>query len=508
MSDVQTIGPYRLERLVSTGATAQVWFASGPSGPIALKVARAESNRAALRREAEALARIDHPRVVQLVDRDPDGAWLALQRVQGLSADRWADGRTVADVLAMLAPIADALTQLGKRGVVHGDLKPKNVIVDTQDRAFLLDFGAATSDSDAAGGFRGTPGFVSPEVTRGERPTHATDVHGFGALVYACLTNRPPYVAADAAALAYLPVASLPLPPQALRPDLPAGLGPKVLALLARDPTRRPTDLVAATAELAALAVGPPGEVVFGMEDLRSTLRRAVVSVLDGETRVVVVYGPPGVGRRTVMAEAVDAGRREGLAALKESDPAAAATLERTRRPSIAAMRVLQEGAIPLAKAAIEKKLPLLLLLHADRPMSFLGPLLLRLTPPPLGRDEARSLLQHVRRDLTDAECEVLWKETFGHPGSLLARLRRRRRVEHEGLIKLDHEIPGPSRRVLQTVRAGSELPVPDLARSLDLSEHELLDLCEVLFAEGLIEPSQDGFAIKLTDLGRAGDAA
>ena len=508
MSEPQQIGPYRLERLVSTGATAQVWFATGPNGPVALKVARADANRASLRREADAVVKVAHARVVRLLDRDPDGGWLALQRVQGLTAERWSDGRTVADVVAMLAPIADALAELARRGVVHGDLKPKNIVVDAQDRAFLIDFGAATSEGDAAGGFRGTPGFVSPEVTRGERATPATDAHGFGGLLYACLTGKPPYVAADAAALAYLPIGSLPVPPQSLRHDLPAGIGAKVLTLLARDPARRPTDLVAAIREIAALASAPPGEVVFGMEEVRATLRRSVVAALDGESRVVVVYGPPGVGRRTLMGEAVDAGRREGLQLLKDNDPQAITALERTRQPSILAMRVLQEGAIPLAKATIEKKLPLLLLLHADRPMSFLGAQLVRVTPPPLGRDEARALLQHVRRDLTDAECESLWKAAFGHPGSLLAQLRKRRRVEHDGMIKLDHEIPGPSRRVLQALRKAGEVTVPDLARSLDLSEHELLDLCEVLFAEGLVGPAQDGFAIALTDLGRQGDGA
>jgi predicted Ser/Thr protein kinase len=500
---IESIGPYKPERLISTGGQAQVWLAHGPSGVVALKVARTDTQREGLLREVKALrAAGAHPHVVKLVGHSPDGAWASFEHVAGATAEVWAEDHDLHEIAEMGARLLAAIRHLHASGVVHGDVKPGNVLVGDDGIPKLIDLGVAAIANDAAKGFRGTPGYAAPEMLRGERPTAASDVYGFGGVLYTCLTGRMPFQAPDSAALAYLPMVSLPEPPPVFRPDVPAALSQLVLTLLARDPTRRPTDLDRIADQLRKAAESPVGHPIMGMRREREDIRRAVVGAADSECRVVVLYGPPGSGRRTLLNEAVEAARREGVTFLKETDPTelVASVKKLGKKPYVAALRASQPGVVPLAKAMLDQHLPGLLLLHADRPVPGMGKAL-QITPPPLSQEDTTVLVRILGGPASQGE--AWWRDTFGHPLSIVGKLRGWRRSTGGPRTAIDTVLPALSRRVLQAIRKGGEMKLPELAAASGMTEHDLLDHCEVLFAEELIVPTQDGAAIAVTEAGK-----
>ncbi len=493
------VGPYIPQQLVATGAHAQVWIAHGPQGEVALKLARTEAAWPSLRREAEVLANASHPNLARLVEADPEGSWIALERIRGVTLVDWARDRDLDEVLRVALQLVDALEHLHAQGVVHGDVKPSNVMIDESGDAHLIDLGIATRAGEAVEGFKGTLGYAAPELLSSRAPNTTTDLYGLGALLYTCLTGRTPFVAPDPAALTYLPLVSLPPPPAAFRPELPSALNQLLLALLARDPDRRPNSTDRVREALQKAGDSLPASPVLGMLDEREELRRAVVGAADGEPRVVVLYGAPGSGRRTLVAEAVEYARREGLPYLKGTDPAQALeSVRQANRPSVLVMRAAHRGARQLAEIVLKEGLRCLLLLHADRPVPQLVQLgAIQLTPAPLTPQDAQRLARMWSADVDLAE--EWWRQSMGLPIALLGRIRAWRRIR--GMTQTRHaQLPSDARRIYEALRKKPKMTceVTELATELGMGEHMLLDHCEVLFAEELVEPANDGLSLSV----------
>lgn len=499
MSDAShpPVGPYTPQRLLAMGSQSQVWLAQGPSGEVALKVARTESHREALHREVQARLQGDHEHLVPMLDADPDAGWIALKHVDGETLDQWAQLQTLDGVLAAARQLLDVLEHLHGRGLIHGDLKPSNILVDTDDKVHLIDLGLARPPGEATEGFRGTLGYAAPELLRGEPATLATDMYGLGAVLYHCVTGRTPFVAPDPAALTYLPLVSLPPPPAAFVPDMPAALNQLLLALLARSPGRRPTEVERVRSHLDQCATSRPPAPLLGMLAEREALRRAVVGAADGEPRVVVLYGPPGSGRRSLIAEAVEYARRESLPYLKGTDPnTLLQSLRGSRQPSVLVMRGTSKAGRQLAQLVLKEGLSCLLLLHADRPQPALAQLgAIHLTPAPLTeRDSFRLARMYgvISDDVGD-----WWKEAMGLPVALIGRFRAWRR--DEGLSEVSaSSLPSRSKAIYEALRSQPRMRarVASLADEMGMTEHAFLDHCEVLFAEQLIQPIEQGEGI------------
>lgn len=491
------VGPYIPQQLIAMGAQASVWLARGPSGEVALKVPRTDAGRRGLGREIEILSQARHPHLVGMREADPGGEWLALDRIPGAQIDQWAQSRSIDEVVDLALQLIEVLRFLHGRGVVHGDLKPSNVIVTPEGKAVLIDLGVATLPGEKVDGFRGTLGYAAPELLSGRSPGTATDLYGLGALLYTCLTSRTPFVAPDPAALTYLPLVSLPAPPAAFRPEVPGTLNQLLLALLARDPERRPSDLDRVKEAMAKAKGSLPAPPVLGMLEEREELRRAVVGAVDGEPRVVALYGAPGSGRRTLIAEAVEYARREGLPYLKGTDPQAALdSLREAGRPSVLVMKAAHKGARQLAEVVLKEGLKCLLLLHADRPVVGLGQSgLIQLTPSPLTPQDVQRLARMWSADVELSD--QWWRASMGLPIAVVGRIRAWRR--QRGLTQTQHsQLPAESRRIYEALRKKPRMraEVTELAAELQLGEHQLLDHCEVLFAEDLVEAADDGLAL------------
>lgn len=208
-----------------------------------------------LRHEAAVTASIDHPGVVDVHDAGQDGAtaYLVMDLVPGPDlATLLRDGPVPAtEAVRIGADVADALAAAHRAGVVHGDVKPANVVVG-QDLVALVDFGAATADSGGPLTY-GTAPYMAPEQVQARAVTPATDVYALGCLLHAVLTGRPPFP--GDAPLAVLQRHVRERPPRL--GDRVRGLPPELDALVARMLAKAPEDRGTAAQvheELAAVA--------------------------------------------------------------------------------------------------------------------------------------------------------------------------------------------------------------------------------------------------------------
>jgi serine/threonine protein kinase/sugar lactone lactonase YvrE len=200
---------YRIEALVGRGGMGAVYRAEDLAlgRNVALKLlapelASHERFRARFQRESRLAASIDHPSIVPIYEAgEVQGQlYIAMRYVEGpdLGTLLRREGRLEpARALAIVAPVADALDEAHEHGLVHRDVKPSNVLLDTRGRAFLADFGLtkrADDDAELTGGLLGTVDYVAPETIEGSAVDARADVYSLAALLYECLTGRVPFV--------------------------------------------------------------------------------------------------------------------------------------------------------------------------------------------------------------------------------------------------------------------------------------------------------------------------
>ena len=255
----------RIDRLLARGSTARIYLAHDVALdlPVTVKVldpelARSAEARARFEREARAAANIIHPNVANvrqygvLPDGDP---YLVMQYVRGRSLEHRlaADGPlTVAEVRSLLADVARGLDSAHRRGVVHRDIRPGNILLEEESgRALVTDFGLAalteawSRAQDAkltkAGQLLGDPNYVSPEQLRAEPVIGATDVYSMAVVAYEALTGRKPYAGTREAIVARVAARPIELPSWLYTEDpaLATLLGKCLSAEAARRPSAR-----------------------------------------------------------------------------------------------------------------------------------------------------------------------------------------------------------------------------------------------------------------------------
>src|SRR4249919_323747 len=271
-------GRYRLQAPIGRGAMGVVWRARDQllDRDVAVKevqiadtltdAERAHAYQRTLR-EAKTAARLNHPAVVTVYDvcEDEGRPWIVMQLVHAQSLDQ---------VLAASGPLSprraaemarqllSALSVAHAAGVMHRDVKPSNVLLGSDDRAVLTDFGIATFQDDPkltqTGMVMGSPGFTAPERIRGEDASPASDLWSLGATVYAAVEGHGPFEQRGGA----ITTMSAIINEDAPEAPTAGALGPVIAALLRREPADRPDASEAArmiTNVLPLLADRAPG---------------------------------------------------------------------------------------------------------------------------------------------------------------------------------------------------------------------------------------------------------
>ncbi len=188
-------------------------------------------------------------------------------------------GRTLKQLIRQDAPLdpvraIDITIQILKaarfahrRGVIHRDLKPHNVIIDDADHAKVTDFGiarAGASDMTETGSIMGTAQYLSPEQAQGHAVSAGSDLYSVGVILYELVTGRVPFDAEAAVTIAIKHVSEAPVAPRAINPSVPPELETVILWALNKNPTDRPTDaeqLIEALEQVKELIVsGSRGE--------------------------------------------------------------------------------------------------------------------------------------------------------------------------------------------------------------------------------------------------------
>ena len=258
------LGPYEIQSPLGAGGMGEVYRATDAKlgRDVALKVLPAEmahdpERLARFRREAKALAQLDHPNIVTIYSVEEfDGVhFLTMQLVEGLPLDRLIGPSSlpVEQIIEIAEGLADALAAAHEKGIVHRDLKPANVMVTNEGRVKVLDFGLAkdfrgsnlgdatlTSASQTqVGVVMGTPAYMSPEQTSGRPLDHRSDIFSLGVLLYEMSTGRRPFEGTSSAELVSSILRDTPPPVTDMRPDLPSDLARIIRRCLEKDPRHR-----------------------------------------------------------------------------------------------------------------------------------------------------------------------------------------------------------------------------------------------------------------------------
>ncbi|MGH9260897.1 MAG: protein kinase domain-containing protein, partial [Acidimicrobiales bacterium] len=297
-----TVGRYEIGRMLGAGGMAAVFLGREIKLPrrVAIKVMSPALMLAPgmidrFRREAATMAALNHPNIVTIytVDETERLQYFVMKYVSGPSLEAMVQkhGRLpVAVATAWLSQIAGGLGYAHRRGVIHRDVKPANILLDEEGTAIVTDFGIAKVVRDRSltqvGATVGTPAYMSPEQCLSREVTAAADQYSLGIVAYELLTGEPPFTGPSLEVM-QAHVQQRPPPIAVTRPDCPGELQSAIARMLAKDPDERWPSMEDAMVamggrplghddplrvQLAELAGGRPPSLVVSVPSPRSPL--------------------------------------------------------------------------------------------------------------------------------------------------------------------------------------------------------------------------------------------
>ncbi|HYX44379.1 MAG TPA: Stk1 family PASTA domain-containing Ser/Thr kinase, partial [Acidimicrobiales bacterium] len=266
-------GRYQIVRHLARGGMAEVYLARDLllDRPVALKVLFPEFSTdpsfvERFRREARAAANLNHPNIVSVYDWGEEGGtyFIVMEYVEGptLRDVIRGEGPLFANRAAEIgAEIAAALEFAHRRGVIHRDVKPGNVLISGMVK--VTDFGIARAGDPQesltqTGAVMGTASYFSPEQAQGLPIDNRSDVYSLGVVLYEMVAGRPPFTGDSPVAIAYQHVREQPVPPSEHNPDVPPAFEAIVMKALAKNRADRYESAEALRADLLRFAQGRP----------------------------------------------------------------------------------------------------------------------------------------------------------------------------------------------------------------------------------------------------------
>ena len=262
------LGDYELLEEVGRGGQGVVFRARQKSlnRTVALKVISlgqwaSKGHLKRFRREAEAAASLDHPSIVPIYEvGEREGAcYFSMKFIEGGQLDEVVKRApmSIRQAAELIAKVARTVHYAHEHGILHRDIKPGNILLDTKGEPQLTDFGLArlveaestiTRTREALG----TPSYMAPEQAAGEytKLSNATDVYGLGAVLYQLLTGHPPFAGSTTYEIIKLLLDSEPRPPRLLNPKIDRELSTICLKCLEKDPRRRYSSALALAEDL------------------------------------------------------------------------------------------------------------------------------------------------------------------------------------------------------------------------------------------------------------------
>jgi len=246
------LGNFILLRLIGTGGMGGVYHAIDESlgRDVAIKVMLKSLGDDqefvdTFRREAQAAAQLNHPNVAQIYSfgQEQGQPYIVMELVSGKRLDKMMEKQGALDqsfMVRVILEIAQGLSAAGDIGLIHGDIKPENILFDEKGQAKLVDFGLASFvHQQAAGGIWGTPYYIAPEKVRRQRIDARADIYSLGATFYHAITGKPPFEGHTPVEVVKARLKALPPTPS----DAHDGIAPRVsdivMRMLQTSPTRR-----------------------------------------------------------------------------------------------------------------------------------------------------------------------------------------------------------------------------------------------------------------------------
>jgi eukaryotic-like serine/threonine-protein kinase len=257
------------------------------------------------RREAQAAAGLQHPNVVSVYDRGSyDGTYyIAMEYLPGRSLKQLIRAEAPLDPIRAIdiaVQILKAARFAHRRGVIHRDLKPHNVIVDDSDNAKVTDFGiarAGASDMTETGSIMGTAQYLSPEQAQGHAVSAGSDLYSIGVVLYEMLTGRVPFDAESAVSIALKHVSEAPPPMTVFNPAIPAELEQIVMWALNKNPVDRPANadqfITALEQARTAIQSGERGQRTASMAALAGVAAGRYAAAAAAGSGVAAAAAPP-----------------------------------------------------------------------------------------------------------------------------------------------------------------------------------------------------------------------
>ncbi len=266
---------YHLVNLIATSRTSQLWEVSkaGSSTHYAMKLLLPKSLNDAnlvhsLKHEAKVTRSLDHPHVIRFVSSKvtSENAYLVLEYFRAPALNEWISKDLAGlhrQIRSVLESTSAAFEHVHKRGWVHKDIKPDNILLNSAGQIKVIDFSVSSKMSGGLSKLlrtkdkviQGTRTYIAPETIRKERATPQTDIYSLGVTIFEMLTGRPPFLASSPDELLKKHLAASPQAPSELNPNVTPEMDRLVSRMLQKSPEKRPATMLELHGEFRSIRV-------------------------------------------------------------------------------------------------------------------------------------------------------------------------------------------------------------------------------------------------------------